>query len=306
MPTSVWQRRQNESLGHLHQRYSLVDRSHDVEFPRWNNGRAEGGLGMQIPHCTHSCFKQSILINISCNENLLVRKKLKLFCLPRGRPLFFFSPPFLILVCVMSFSGRPSWKKKKKETKHLVIMGLKRTSFSLLSGAHDSLNKPRPNVLKVQKHWDPRTIWHGCSHSSTNLLLCAFYLATSALPPPRARSTDRRSGWQLHITVPHCSVPHHFHYTVILNYQQRWTGKDEWHIPASGAATAWLQRVLASPALCHARQERAGQVSGQGAALILHKYGGNPLPPSSLKTIHLCRNGRRYSCAYTCSSYDYM
>lgn len=64
-----------ESLGHLHQRYSLVDRSHKVEFRRWNNGRAERGLGMQIPHCTHPCLKQSILINISCDENLLIRKK---------------------------------------------------------------------------------------------------------------------------------------------------------------------------------------------------------------------------------------
>lgn len=89
MPTSVWQQRQNESVGHLHQRYSLVDRSHEVEFPRWNNGRAEGGLGMQIPRCTQPGLKQSILINISCNENLLVRKKLKLFCLPRGSPCVF-------------------------------------------------------------------------------------------------------------------------------------------------------------------------------------------------------------------------
>lgn len=61
--------------------------------------------------------------------------------------------------------------------------------------------------------------------------------------PPRALSTDRQSGWESHITVPHCSLPHHFHYIVILNYQQRWTGKDDWHIPASGAATAWLSGV---------------------------------------------------------------
>lgn len=34
---------------------------------------------MQIPHCARPRPKQSVLINISCNENLLVRKKLKLF-----------------------------------------------------------------------------------------------------------------------------------------------------------------------------------------------------------------------------------
>lgn len=112
-----------ESLGHLHQRYSLVDRSHKVEYPRWNNGRAEGGLGMQIPHCTHPRLKQSILINISCNESLLVRKKLKLFCLPRGSPCFCL---FLILVCVMSFSGRPSWKNGDKTSCN---NGLKRTQL---------------------------------------------------------------------------------------------------------------------------------------------------------------------------------
>lgn len=81
----VWDR-----LGHLHQRYSLVDRSHKVEFQRWNNGWAERGLSMQICHCTHPCVKQSILINISCNENPLIRKKLKLFCFPSGSQISFF------------------------------------------------------------------------------------------------------------------------------------------------------------------------------------------------------------------------
>lgn len=90
MPTSVWQRRQNESLGHLHQRYSLVDRSHDVEFPRWNNGRAEGGLGMQIPHCTHPCFKQSILINISCDEKSISQEKVETFLPPQRKALVLF------------------------------------------------------------------------------------------------------------------------------------------------------------------------------------------------------------------------
>lgn len=73
-----------DGLGHLHQRYSLVDRSHKVEFQRWNNGRAERGLSMQIPQWTHPFVKHSILINISCIKNLLIRKKFKLFCFPRG------------------------------------------------------------------------------------------------------------------------------------------------------------------------------------------------------------------------------
>lgn len=97
--------------------------------------------------------------------------------------------------------------------------------------------------------------------------------------PSRAYSANTQSGWQLHITVPHCSALHHFHYIVILSYQQRWTGTDRWHIPTSGAATTWLWHVLANGASCHASQESAGQVSGQGPALIPHKYRGNPLTP---------------------------
>lgn len=150
----------------------------------------------------------------------------------------------------------------------------------------------KSNSFQVHK-----TIWNGCSFSSpsTDFLLCTFHLAPCTLPPSRAHLTDRQSGWQLHITVPHCSLPHHFHYTVIVNYLQRWTGRDEWHIPTSRAATAWLRHVLASPASGHARQERAAQVSGQGAALILNKYEGNPPAPSWLKT--MCWNGRRYTWA---------
>lgn len=103
-----------DRLGHLHQRYSLVDRSHKVESGRWNNGWSERGSSMQIPHRTHPCVKQSILINISCNENVLIRKKVETFsAFPRGSPAPLFSPA-LILVCVMSFSGRPSWKNGDK------------------------------------------------------------------------------------------------------------------------------------------------------------------------------------------------
>lgn len=52
-------------------------------------------------------------------------------------------------------------------------------------------------------------------------------------------------------------LPHRFHYIVILNYQQRWTGKDDWHIPVSGAAQAWLSSVFWQ-ALLYAVPDRRG------------------------------------------------
>lgn len=83
----------------------------------------------------------------------------------------------------MSFSGRPSWKNGDKTSCNNEPQ---RTSNSLLSAVHDSLGKARPNMLKVQRHWDPQTIWHCCSYLSpfTNRLLCTFYLALCTLPPP--------------------------------------------------------------------------------------------------------------------------
>lgn len=239
------------------------------------------------------------------------QEKVQTFMPPQKKPPCVYSFYFIFFWCVCTrdviFLG------DHLETKHLVIMGLKRTSSS-------------PRRLDLMTVWTNRGQMCWKVQKSIEIHEQFGVAARTYTPPPPLRkpsfmhvvlgrppsllaelgSTDRRSGRQLHITVPHCSVPRHFHYTVILNYRQRWTGKDEWHIPASGAATARLQRVLASSASCHARQERAGQVSGQGAALILHKCGGNPLPPSWLKTIHLCRNGRRYPMTYMCPSSDYM
>lgn len=57
----------------------------------------------------------------------------------------------------------------------------------------------------------------------------------------------------------------------------RWTGRDDWRIPAKAGA---LRRVLAGLAPRGARQERAGQVSGRRAALIGEV--GIPYPPSTL------------------------
>lgn len=242
-------------------------------------------------------LKQSILINISCNESLLVRKKLKLFCLPRGSPWFFFFVfcLFLILACVMSFSGRPSWKKWRQnilwqwDEKNPL---LRTVQTSRRSEQTEAKCVESPIAFKSTKQ-------SGMAAHSPLRPQISFYARSTwrhaPSPPSRAHLTDRQSGWQLHITVPHCSLPYHFHYTVIVNYLQRWTGRDEWHIPTSRAATAWLRHVLASPASGHARQERAAQASGQGAALILNKCEGNPLPPSWLKT--MCWNGRRYTWA---------
>lgn len=112
----------------------------------------------------------------------------------------------------------------------------------------------------------------------TNLLLCTFYLALSALPLHPSPSADGAGS--------SCALKYHtaLHLTtfIILSFwifnSSGWTGTDEWHIPASAAAPVWLEPVLAMPASRPARRS-AGQVSGQGAALILHKYRGNPLPP---------------------------
>jgi len=169
----------------------------------------------------------------------------------------------------MSFSGRPSWKKI--ETKPLVIMGQKRTSFSFLSGAHDSLSKARLNMLKVQKHWDPQTIWHGCSHLSPIHKPSFMYvlLGISLLPEPN-QLIDRvgeSSTSQYHIALYLTTF-------IILSF---------WIISSDGLARMTDTFLRAEqlepgspacpgkPFFWRARRERAGQVSGQGAALILHK-----------------------------------
>lgn len=253
------------------------------------------------PPCTHPCLEQSIWINISRNKNLLVRKKLRLFWKPKGSPCF----------CLFWYSH--VWchflgdHLGKMETKHLVIIGWKDpASLYAVWGSWQS------EQTQAKCAASPRRIeiYEQFGKAAHTYPPFAFMLRSPwhrlPSPPSRACSANRRSGWQLHITVPHCSAPHHFHYIVILSYQQRWTGKDEWHIPTSGAATTWLRHVLANDASCHASQESAGQVSGQGAALILHKYGRNPLIP------HLAGNNTsvlKWKAMYLgrmCSLYHYM
>lgn len=152
-----------------------------------------------------------------------------------------------------------------------------------------------------------KTIWYGCSHfsPSTDLLLCTFYLATCALPPSRVHLTDRQSGWQLRVTVPHGSVPHHFHYIVILNYQQRWTGKDEWHIPTSRAATALAPACPGKPRF-RPCQTGAGcpSVWPRGCTNTAWIWGESPAPKLAennvlkWKAIHL---GRCAHCMIVCN-----
>lgn len=111
----------------------------------------------------------------------------------------------------------------------------------------------------------------------TNLLLCTFYLAPSALPLLWSHSADGAGS--------SCALKYHtaLHLTafIILSF---------WVFNSNGLARMndTFQRAeqlqsgssLSWQSLPHAMPDgRAGQVSGQGAALILHKYRGNPLPP---------------------------
>lgn len=111
------------------------------------------------------------------------------------------------------------------------------------------------------------------------LLLCTFYLAQAARRPPLAPSAGRYGVWEEHISTTLFSAYSAF---IMLSF---------WIISSDGLAmvadtflrvecncSLALQHVLASPGLSSARRERAGQVSGQGAALIPHKWGGIPGP----------------------------
>lgn len=210
---------------------------------------------MQIPICTRPCLKQPAVINISCNKTSINQETVETFLPPLSRWKSSFSF-FRMLVCVMSFSGRPSWKNGDKTSCNngpkekpaslffffcleLVIVWTNRGQIRWKSKKSIEIHKQ----FGTAAHTYP---------PFTNLSFMYVLLGTvlhrrpppaAALPPPWTHSTDRQSGWEQHITVPRCSLPHHFHYIVILNYQQRWTGKDDWHIPASGAATAWLSSV---------------------------------------------------------------
>lgn len=167
-------------------------------------GELKAAWVCKSPHCTQPCVKQSILINISCNENLLIRKKLKLFCFPRGSqtPCFCF---FWYLYVWCHFLGD---RLGKMETKHLVIMGHKETASLFCLELMIVWAKQGQMCWKVQKLWDPQTIWHGCSHLSpfTNLLLCTFYLApfTPSTPNKPTQLIDREgesSTSQYHIAL---------------------------------------------------------------------------------------------------------
>ena len=266
MPTSVWQRSQNERVEDTFIRGILWL----TEATRWNirdeiMGELKEAWVCKSPSAPGPVLNNPSRLIFHVIKHLLIRKQLKLFCLlpPGGNPCFLF---FRMLVCVMSFSGRPSWKNGEKTSCN---NGQKReTSFSfsffffffffVLSGARDSLNEPRPNTPKVQKSIEIHKQFGTAAHTYPPFTNLFFYVRfTWHCPPPPARRPPPpppslhpeptrlidRVEWEQHITVPRCSLPHHFHYIVILNYQQRWTGKDDWHIPASGAATAWLSSV---------------------------------------------------------------
>lgn len=110
-----------------------------------------------------------------------------------------------------------------------------------------------------------------------NLLLCARCLAPPALPLLRSHSADgARSTCALkyYIALPLATF-------VILSFgifdggglaRMNDTFQRAEQLE-SGSSLSWQTPPRAMP------DGRAGQVSGQGAALILHKYRGNPLPP---------------------------
>lgn len=228
-----------DTLGHLHQRYSPVDTSHKVESQRWDNGRADRGLSMQMSQCSHHCAQQSILFNIS----RLNGEQVESFGLSKEDwfPSFAWSGR----LSVMSFSGRPSFKNGDKTFRH---NGPKKSSFSSLCGAELMIvwaKRGQIKALKVQKRWDPQTIWHGRSHSSpfTKLLLCVFYPPPSPGPPPPTLvigRVDESSTSQYHTT---------FYLTafIILSFwiisSSDGLAKNDWRILESRAATAWLSGV---------------------------------------------------------------
>lgn len=94
-----------------------------------------------MPHFTHPCVKQSILINISCNENLLIRKSWN-FSAPRGSQILVFAF-FWYLYVLCHFLG-DHLGKIGEETKSRPLF----TVWSVWT-----------NLLKVQSHSDPQTIW---------------------------------------------------------------------------------------------------------------------------------------------------
>lgn len=256
MPTSVWQRRQNERVEDTFIRGILWL----TEATRWNirdeiMGELKEAWVCKSPSAPGPVLNNPPWLIFHVIKHLLIRKQLKLFCLlsPGGNPRFLFSG------CLCAWCHFLGDHVGKMETKHLVIMGRKRNQllfffFFCLELVIVWTNRGQIR-WKSKKSIEIHKQFGTAAHTYppfTNLSFMYVLLGTvlhrrpppaAALPPPWTHSTDRQSGWEQHITVPRCSLPHHFHYIVILNYQQRWTGKDDWHIPASGAATAWLSSV---------------------------------------------------------------
>lgn len=142
-------------------------------------------------HCTHPCVKQSILINISCNENLLIRKNLKLSCFPRGSQIPCFCLFWYFLM--MSFSGRPSWKNADKTSCN---NGPKRTSFSFLSGAElvivwakQGQKCWKSKSTKIHKQFGMAT--HTYPHSQTFFYVCFPWHHPPPLLPKPTQLIDR-------------------------------------------------------------------------------------------------------------------
>lgn len=227
---------------------------------------------MQIPHCVRPRLKQFVLINISCNENLLVRKKLKLFCISQRKPLF--SP---LLACDVILWATILGEKKGDKTS--CNNWLKRSSF-VLSGARVSVSanvakcSPSPKSIEIHTQFGTSARTYP---RFTNLLLCTFYLAPCALPLLRSHSAD---GACSSCALKYRTALHHTTFIILSFWIFNSIGLARMNDTFQRAEQLQSGSSLSWQTLPHAMPDgRAGQVSGQGAALILHKYRGNPLLP---------------------------
>lgn len=156
---------------------------------------------------------------------------------------------------------------------------LKRNQLRFVWSACLSLSKPGQMCCK-SKSIDIHTQFGMAARTYprfTNLLLCTFHLAPSALPLLRSHSADGAGSSSalkyhtaLHLTTFIILSFWIFNSNGLARMNDTFQRAEQLQ---SGSSWSWQSLPHAMP------DGRAGQVSGQGAALILHKYRGNPLPP---------------------------
>lgn len=151
---------------------------------------------MQIPHCVRPRLKQSVLINISCIENLLVGKRVETFLhLPEEALVFVFADSWTcdVILWATILGG----KKGDKTSCNNRLKSEKKEPASFCLELVSKSQRTWPNVLQVQKDRDPQTVWHGCAHLSPFHKPSFMYVLLGTICPPsmlRSHSADRRSG----------------------------------------------------------------------------------------------------------------